>query len=443
MKFVKKILSGCCFAALLSGPVQAIDLATAYQKATKYDSELATALASRNATAEGVTIARSGLLPNVVVGASATHTDIDHENTNSDSYITKGAAISITQPLLQMDVYHDFKASEFLGYQAEAEYVDAQQALLFRTGDAYFAVLRALDILKTTKQAEQAFKRQWEQAKERFDVGLIAITEVHESKAIYDSAKASRINALGDLDVSVVSLERITGQYSDNILTLSPDFPVTLDATKSLNDWVETALANNPVLRSAQFSVHSARRNVSAKKAGHYPTLEAEASYAYTDFDNLHPQNDTSKDATIALNFNLPLYTGGGTEASARQARYQLEQTQEVLNTTRRNIKVQIRSLYRTLRTNAEAVQARKQQTISNKSALEATRAGYEVGTRNIVDVLDAERLYFISLSDYSNAIYDYIINRLLFKQTAGVLSEQDIVELNRWLRTPAQLAEL
>jgi outer membrane protein len=437
-----KIFCIICSVLILAYPVQAIDLATAYKKATAYDSELATALAARNATAESVTIVKSGLLPAVAAGASVAHNDTDRDSGFSDGYTTKGASVSVIQPLLKLDTYHDFKASEFAEFKADADYVDAQQNLLFRTGNTYFSVLRAWDNLVTTKRAEEAFKRQWEQAKERFEVGLIAITEVHESKAIYDSAKVARINAVGELDVSLEKLQRITGEYTERILTLSPDYPITLDTSKSISDWEELAFAHNPLLQAAKFSVRSAQSNVSARHAGHYPTIEAEASYSYSDFNGPNPANDQSTDTAIALNFSMPLYTGGGTEARVRQARQQLEQARQALNTTQRNIRVQIRSLYRTLRTNVEAIQARKQQTVSTQSALEATRAGYDVGTRNIVEVLDAERQYFVSLSDYSNAIYDYVVNSLSFKQTAGTLSETDILELNSWLKSPVDTSE-
>jgi len=428
----------------LTTSVHAIDLATAYNKAINYDSELATALAGRNATAESVKIARSRLLPLVGAGASVAHNDTDRDSGYSDSYITKGASVSAVQPIINLDSYHQFKASEFSEFQANAEYLDAQQDLLFRTADTYFGVLRAWDNLTTAKRAEEAFKRQWDQARERFEVGLIAITEVHESKAIFDSAKVERINSLGQLDVALENLQRITGEFTDRILTLDPDFPTTLDTSQSISDWEKIAFDNNPLLQAAKFSVQTAQSNVSARKAGHYPTLEAEASYSYNDFDGPGPNpiNDQSNDTAIALNFSMPLYSGGGTQAGVRQARHQLEQSQQILNTTRRNIRVQIRSLYRTLRTNAEAIQARKQQTISTESALEATRAGYDVGTRNIVEVLDSERQYFISLRDYSNAIYDFVINGLSLKQTAGVLAEQDVMALNSWLKSPVDLSQ-
>ncbi|WP_020410339.1 TolC family outer membrane protein [Hahella ganghwensis] len=440
MTFRFRLLPIVASSLFISLSAQAIDLTGAYQKATEYDSELATALAARNASAESVTISRSGLLPQIVLGGAVTHHDVEKGSGADDSYVTEGAELSVTQPLLKFDTYHNFKASEYASNQADAELRTAEQSLIFRTADAYFGVLRAWDDLTTARRAEEAFKRQWEQAKERFEVGLIAITEVHESKATYDSGKVARINAQGQVDVALETLERITGGYFDRIQVLSQEFPVAMLTPNSVSDWENIAFENNPQLLAARWSVQSADSVVSSRKAGHYPTLDAVASYAYSDFNGPAPADDDSTDASIALNLTVPLYTGGGTQAGVRQARYQLEQAQETLNTTQRNIRLQLRSLYRTLQTNIEAIQARKQEIVSNESALQATRAGYDVGTRNIVEVLDAERRYFESLSNYANARYDFVVNQLSFKQTAGVLSMQDIEELNKWLGAPVQV---
>ncbi len=431
------LLAGSLFFSLSAN---AIDLAIAYQKATEYDSELATALAARNASAENVTISRSGLLPEVVLGGAVTHHDLDKDQGSDDSYLTQGAELQVTQPLLKFDTYYSFRASEYAQNQADADLRSAEQDLIFRTADAYFGVLRAWDDLTTAKRAEEAFKRQWEQAKERFEVGLIAITEVHESKATYDSGKVTRINAQGQLDVALETLERITGEYFGRIQTLSPDYPVAMLEPNSVTEWENLAFENNPQLLSARWSVQSADSTVSSRNAGHYPTLDAVASYGYSDFNGPSPSDNQTTDASIALNLTIPLYTGGGTQAGVRQARYQLEQAQEVLNTTQRNIRLQLRSLYRTLQTNIEAIQARQQEIVSNESALQATRAGYDVGTRNIVEVLDAERRYFQSLSNYANARYDFVVNQISFKQTAGVLSMADIESINQWLTAPVNV---
>jgi outer membrane protein len=129
---------------------------------------------------------------------------------------------------------------------------------------------------------------------------------------------------------------------------------------------------------------------------------------------------------------------GGGTQAGVRQQRSLVNVAEQSLRTVRRDVRVNTRSLFRTVNTNIESASALKQTIISRRSALDATRAGYEVGTRNIVEVLDAERNYYVALRDFANARYDYVINTLSLKQAAGTLSPQDLIELNRWLSASA-----
>ncbi|AZZ94421.1 hypothetical protein EUZ85_28400 [Hahella sp. KA22] len=427
-------------ALCLSASTQAMDLATAYNKALQYDSELAAALAGRNAEAESVIQTRAGLMPSVGAGASVAHHDVDTRLTPDDSYVSQGGEVTLTQPLLKLDTYYSYQASKYSRNRADEDLRSAEQDLLFRTADAYFGVLRAWDNLTTAKRAEEAFQRQWEQAKERFEVGLIAITEVHESKATYDSGKVSRINAQGQLDVALESLQRITGDYTDTVQVLSENLPVVQVSPDSAVKWEETAFANNPQVLAASWSVQSAQSSVSAQKAGHYPTLDAKASYGFSESDGRGAADERSNDLSVSLNLSVPIYTGGATQSGVRQASYRLEQAEQSLNTAQRNIRLQLRSLYRTLQTNIESIQARKQEIISSESALQATRAGYDVGTRNIVEVLDSERRYYASLSNYANARYDFVLNTLSFKQTAGVLSVNDINELNKWLAEPVNV---
>ncbi|MBK8970633.1 MAG: TolC family outer membrane protein [Hahellaceae bacterium] len=435
------LLTAAIALAGASTPGWAIDLSTAYQKALNYDSELAAAAAGRNAQAENTNLSRSALMPIVAAGASTEHTDMNPDRFPEDSYLTSGVQLSVTQPLLAMDSLYTYQASKDSEQKANEDYRSAQLDLLYRTANAYFTVLRGMDDLETAKKAEAAFRRQWEQAKERFEVGLIAITEVHETKAIYDSGKVTRINTQGQLDIALEALQRITGEFVDQIHPLNETLSVEETEIDQLTNLEQIALENSPLIKGAVWQLESARKNFKAKQAGYYPTLDLGASAGYSDYTGPYTQDDKQTDTKIGLTLNVPIYLGGSTQASTRQARYQVDQAEQGLLTAQRNVRLQLRSLYRSLQTNAEAIQARKQETISNESALQATRAGYDVGTRNIVEVLDAERKYYVSLSAYANARYDYILNRLTLRQTTGALQQGDLDRLNQMLTAPVRIS--
>ncbi|MCP5162599.1 MAG: TolC family outer membrane protein [Hahellaceae bacterium] len=431
MHFLPKALCLSMVAAT-SICAHAVDLVTAYEQALNYDSSLAASQSAYLAEQETVTQARAALLPQINLSAQTGYKDSTYAP--DDGYTATSYGLSLTQPLFRAQNWFGFEASKYLSQSAEAEFAKAQQTLILDTATAYFSILRAKENLATTNAAEAAFKRQWEQAKERFDVGLIAITEVHEARASYDAATTSRIQAEGALNIAYEGLARLTGQVYEQLNALNAEFPINPPTPMVVEDWVNTAFAQNWSIKSAEFGVKAAEENVSQQKTGHYPTLDLTASYSHTSLDNKNPVDLSGEDSSIALVFNMPLYQGGGTEASYRKSKYQLDQARYSLESVKRTVQLNTRSLFTKLKTDIDTVASQKQNIVSRESALEATRAGYSVGTRNIVEVLDAERAYYVALRDYANARIDYVIDTLQIKQAAGTLSPEDLASLNRWL---------
>ncbi|MGQ7275994.1 TolC family outer membrane protein, partial [Marinobacter sp. V034] len=307
--------------------------------------------------------------------------------------------------------------------------------------------------LQHLRATETAIRRQYDQAQERYDVGLIAITEVYEARASYDDSKSQRIAAESDLDIAQEELARLTGEYSEQLDNLRQEFPLARPQPMDPSEWEAIALGQNWQIQTALFQLDASESTLKSARAGHYPTLDLNASYGQTEIDGLgaggtggtpgsggatRAGNGTTTEGVIALRLNVPLYLGGGTQASVRQQRSLVTVADEALRTVRRDVRVNTRSLFRQVNTNIESASALEQTIVSRRSALDATRAGYEVGTRNIVEVLDAERDYYEALQNYANARYDYVLNTLNLKQSAGTLSPQDLMDLNRWLSASA-----
>lgn len=434
----KRLLTG--FIGLLSAqPALSLDLIETYEKALSYDSGIAAARASYEAQQASVDISQSSLLPQIFAFGDVDYTDQDGPAIDNGAR-TLSYGVQLTQPLFRADDWYQYDASKYQSESARAQYNLAQQRLMLDVATAYFNVLRAADNLTTTQAAEKAFQRQYEQSQERFDVGLIAITDVYESRAGYDAAKSVRIAAENNLDIARERLARLTGEYSEQVDNLKQDFPLSQPDPQDPSAWVDTALEQNWNVQSAQFDLQTSEANLSTAKSGHYPTLDLNASYGEADVDGAFvASNDgTTTEGSISLTLTVPIYTGGGTQASVRQQRSLMDATQQTLETVRRDVSVTTRSLYLTVNNNIESASSLYQTIISRRSALDATRAGYEVGTRNIVEVLDAERNYYESLRDYSNARYDYVINTLTLKLSAGILSPQDLMDLNNWVSAAA-----
>lgn len=426
-------------AALITGPANAVDLVTVYEQALAYDSELAASRASHNAQLAASDQTRAALLPQLNAFGEAALGYQDTEVAGSDDFTSTGFGLELTQPLFRASRYFEYRATQKQSQQAEAELSLAQQDLVLDVASAYFGVLRAQDALDTARATEAALERQFDQAEERYDVGLIAITEVLESRAAFDDVKSQRIAAESQVDIALETLARLTGTYYDDIEKLKQDFPIAPPQPADPAAWAEVALAQNWQIKAVELQRLAQEDLYGAAQAEHLPTLDLRASVSRNE---IHGARSTlargGDDATIALRLNIPLYAGGGIDAGARRAGALAEQAEAILATTRRNVALDTRTLYRSLITNIESAQALRQAIVSRRSALDATRAGYRVGTRNIVEVLDAERQFYLALSNFADARYDYVLNSLRLKQAAGTLSPEDMRDLNRWVSPTA-----
>lgn len=432
----KRLLSGL-IGLMAAQPALSMDLVETYEKALSYDSGIAAARASFESQQAASDVSRSALLPQIGAFGEANHTDLDGENQDT-SFKSTSYGVQLSQPLFRADAWFRHDASQFQTESARAQYNLAQQQLILDVAAAYFNVLRARDTVTTAMATEAAIQRQYEQAQERFDVGLIAITEVYEARASYDDAKSLRIAADNQLNIAREQLARLTGDYPEDVENLRRSFPLDRPDPMDPSAWELTALEQNWSIQSAIYQLNASEANLKVAKSGHYPTLELTASYGDTQIDGGTPNQFEGTQGVIGLTLNVPLYSGGGTQASVRQQRSLVTVTEQQLNTVRRDVRVNTRSLFLTVNNNIETASALAQTIISRRSALDATRAGYQVGTRNIVEVLDAERAYYVALRDYANARYDYVINSLQLKQVAGTLSPRDLLELNKWLSETA-----
>ncbi|HDZ47242.1 hypothetical protein LCGC14_0027650 [marine sediment metagenome] len=435
------------FTASFVLPAQAADLITITRDALDNNAELASARSEYLGVEAGRDVVRSGLLPQINATGQAAH-NRQYENQSSsqavggtgtgvgasdDNYNTVSLSLEATQALYDEVTRREVTQAERQIDQQVYLLAATEQQLLIDVASAYFDILRAYEVLEARFAQERAIGRQLEQAGEQFEVGLIAITEVEEARATFDQSRADRIAAESNLQVAFEALEQLTGQRYASIEALGDSMPIALPEPSSRDYWVEQAIERNPLVLAQQAGIEVSRSGVEIARAGRLPTLHAFGSYQYSDsdIDNISGHDSSSQ---VGVSANLPIYTGGRTSASIRQGTYQLESSQYDFESQRRSSIQQVRSLYTQVSNDVETVDAREQAIVSNRSALEATRAGYEVGTRNIVDVLNAEQNLYNAIANYAEARYDYVVNLLSLRQQAGRLDVAAIEEVNAWL---------
>ena len=307
----------------------------------------------------------------------------------------------------------------------------------------YFDVLAAEDRLTSINADRRAIARQLEQARQRFEVGLIAITDVQESQAAYDQAVASEIQAKRELATAREFLREITGEYVRELSAPEEEFPLASPNPATEESWIDLAMDQNLALVSSRFDEEIARDEISSRRTGHYPTLDLVAGIedSDTDITNLtiggnptaNPEfpTDSSRES-IFLQFNLPLFSGGTTSSEVKEAVYLHRASREQLQRVTRETERQARDAYLGVNSEISRVNALDQAVESSRTALEATQAGFEVGTRTIVDVLLSQRSLYTAITNYEASRYTYIGNVLRLKLAAGTLRVQDLEEIDQ-----------
>lgn len=435
---MKKLLPVFISVALgsLSAAVSADDLAQIYDQAKENDPQLLSAAAQRDAAFEAVTSSRSSLLPQINLTAGYNITSSDEPK---DSELLS-AGISFSQELYNRSSWVSLDTAEKQARQADAQYAVVQQSLILRVAQAYFSVLSAQDNLEFVRAEKAAVGRQLEQTKQRFEVGLSAITDVHDAQAQYDSVLADEVLAENTLINSYESLREITGQDHKDLSILDTNrFSASPSAT-SMDALVEEAQQKNLSLLSSRIAQDVAKDNISLASSGHLPSLTLDGGYNYGkqmnssgsgySFDG-HDYNDLN----IGVNLSVPLYTGGNVTSQTKQAEFAYVAASQDLEASYRSVIKAVRANNNNINASIGALRAYEQSVISAKSALEATEAGFDVGTRTIVDVLDSTRSLYNANKNLSSARYNYILSVLQLRQAVGSLSEQDILDINSGLK--------
>jgi len=444
---------------LVPALASAEDLIQVYDLARQNDPVLSGAEAQRLSINEGVAQATAQLLPQISAA-------LDFGDSSTDSYSSGLAPDSsgnvapriingnsdgrsttlrgtLTQSILDFSRWTARKAAQELARRGDALYVQAEQDLSIRVATAYFAVLTAEDSLTFSQAEEKALSRQLDQAQQRFEVGLSAITDVNEAKAQHDSARAATINAQNALDDAREALREITAQEPGQLARLRTELPMQEPVPNDMQAWVDKAVAENPALKAQEYSVAAARANINTARAGHLPTISGSFSYSRnptwgdsesSTFPGVVHDNGRTTRRSVGLTLAVPLFTGGYTQSRVRQAVYDRDTAVDALEQQKRALVRNTRLNFRAVVAGISEVEARKQAVVSANSALEATQAGFEVGTRTIVDVLLSQRQLYQAQRDHSQARHNFVLNQLRLRQSAGSVGPNDLKEVNALL---------
>ena len=415
--------------SLFSLNLAAADLQEIYQLATQKDPTVLRAAASRDRAALGIDVSRASLLPSVT--ASASFGRDDKNSYSLDAPNATSASVTLKQSLFNWGDWERLDRAEQVALQVQTAYDAEVQGLIVRVTDAYFNVLKAVDDLGFAQAEKRAIERQLEQTKQRYAVGLTAITDVHDAQAQFDSAVAREIEAENSVTNAREFLREITGQYHEELAPLNTTkFSPSNPSPANIQDWVQLAQDYNLVLKSQRILLDIADKDIDLAKTGHYPTLDLTATLGTGKVSGFDRGENSSAGITLAV----PIYSGGGTSAGVEVAKANYVEVSQTLELNHRAVIRQVRNSYNGVNALISSIRALEQAVVSAESALNATETGFEVGTRTIVDVLQSTRNLFNARRNLSGARYTYIVTILQLKQAAGNLSEADLTAVNQAL---------
>jgi len=468
-KAIRTLTSSLLVLASTTSAVQANSLLEIYLQAKQNDPTILASEAGARASSERVNQSLANLLPQISANYSYSKSQSDSngvfqvfddpatpidesqitDTMNSNDTTSQGYSLSLSQEIYNHGSWLGLKIAEKRALETQINFEAAKQDLIIRVAEAYFNVLAAKDNLAFAQAELKAVSQELEQTKQKFEVGLIAVTDVNEAQARYDQAVASEISAQNALDNYYELLLQITGRYYYDLRQLKDSFALRKPDPESIDAWVKQAQTNNLDIRAATIALDIAKRNIDISQAGHYPSVNLTASYSDGSresdssgtstlgsiINNSSSFNDGDQQSqSISLNFNLPIYSGGRVNSQVKEAQALYQQAAHNLEAKRRAAISQTRSAYLGVVAAVSSVKAYRQAVISAQSALEATQAGFEVGTRTIVDVLQQTRQLYDSKRLYARAKYDYVLQTLRLKRAVGLLSEEDIKKVNQLL---------
>jgi outer membrane protein len=443
MKTRAFVITTLFLGSMIFSNASAINLIDVYNQALSSDPTFKAARSQWLADKENLSIKRSSLFPQLSAngGFSRNYANTQYSaetgEPSSTSYNDSSSySLTLTQPLFNFGNWANIWQAQAIVKKAEVTFLAAAEDLLLRTSKAYFGVLQSKDVLSFAKANREALQNTLDQTKHKYDVGLIAIVDLENARADYDNAIAEEIAAKNNLEDKLEQLNEITGVRYVSLDPVKKEFPLLTPQPPNIEKWAQAAQQQNFDLAAARYVTISARENIKIQNAGHLPTLNATGGYSYAHNDNYNGSNGSqkSKNASAGLTLAVPLFQGGYVLASAKQANYQYQKAIADQEIRHRSTISLTRQAYLNVLSDVSKIKANKQSIRSSLSSLRATKAGYEAGTRTMVDVLQAQAKLYDRQKDFATSEYDYIIQFLTLKQLTGILDVDDLTQINSWL---------
>ena len=413
------------------------DLFTVYQHAKESDPQISVAEAGYLATLEKGPQALADSRPKVTLSGSASYAGGRNwaESSNSNSSTISGSyTLSLSKPIYRPQIRENIIQANILIAQSEVSLLAEQQNLILRVAEAYFGYLQARDAADLSRAEANAIDRQNTQIESYFEAGRSAITDVKESQARNNEAKSNVVVADQNVELALEGLYSLTGRDYRILRGASDQTPLVVPKPNDIKAWANEAANKNKQVVSAQYGVDLAQKTVDIARAGKKPTVDLFANHGTSASRAKQGVDNQSFNASIGVQFSMTLYDAGKADSSIREARYNFHKAIQTVEVQRRAAVQQTRGFFLNIKTGLTQIEALKRSLQSSQTAAKATQEGFQAGTRTAVDVILSLRETYRSQRSYASARYDFLLNTIRLKQSAGTLEEKDLQLLSQIL---------
>lgn len=435
----KLLINALAIVAFTSNAFGAQSLVETYELALQNDPTLAISRLTAISAQEDVQTGLASVLPTVSGAATySVSSDRDKDSISPDFDLQKvGASITLNQNIFVLAAFTAYEAVKLNASVKDIQAAYAEQELMVRVAESYISALRAKNALSVYQAQLEAVSRQTEQTQQRYDVGLVAITDVLDASATLDQTRVGLIRAEAQYDIALQNIATITGTLPDGVWDINKNLPITELPIEGQQEWIDFALEKHPEIIAAERGLDVGRLTLTAEKENLLPRLTGAIRLNYDDYivdaNDAFPDN-TNWSADFTLTLSMDLYSGGKNQARIAKQGITNNIAEQQTVMLKRGKAAEVSNYYRMVQADSKNIAAQTQALKSRESALQATQVGYEVGTRNIVEVLNAQLAVFNAQTTLNNARYDYLLNLLRLKKASGQLAFGDLESIEQYL---------
>ena len=439
MKKLKLLVA--CLALAQTNLSHAEDLLTIYQQALEADPQLKTAGLKVDIGTVQKRQALGEMLPQISANTNWSANSqtlsppVNATSPPTTNYQGTRYVVSLSQSLIDFAKFWNWRRAREIENQYTSENIEAQHALMFNVVEKYFAVLEAEDQLYFLQAEKESTKRQLEQVQQQLDKQLALITDVYEVEARLDQIKANEIEAETILVTARESLKELTNTEPETLLKLRDEIEYK-ELEGNLSDWIEVAKSENPVLAAQLSAIAAASDDVAVQKSKYMPVVDLQLNYYSTNtgYQSIN-LGRTTENQVAAINVTIPIFSGGTTTNRMYEAQYRLSMSKYENDAKVRALIKETSDAFLSSNASVRRISATRNALKSAIKSREAMESGFSYGVQTTGDVLNAQQAEFRAKRDLSQAKYSYIKNKMRFLRAVGLISDQNMIEVNNWLQ--------